>query len=694
MKDDNVNQEKSMLEPVIGIDLGTTNCTVAYINEKGEPEVIKNSYGDTVTPSVVLFPSSDKIIVGFEAKQQVAFEKENTAFFFKRDMGTDTGYGYHGKDYTPIGLSTELLKKLKRDAEDALGVPIHKAVITVPAYFQDRARVDTKEAAELAGLEVLNIINEPTAAALAYGVAKSGDEETVLVYDLGGGTFDISLVKITSESLSVIGTDGNHNLGGKDWDDRLVNYVCEEFESRHGIDPLDDAYTFQEILIRVEEAKKAVSSREKVFVQINCKGIMERIEITRQLFEKLTKDLLSQTETLMQKVMDETGYSYDQISSVLMVGGSTRMLMCKELVKQVSGKEPNCSLNPDECVALGAAIQANLELQRRGELDIPSSGLIKLQDVTAHSLGLVVISAEGKKYENAIILPKNRPIPAEDSQIKVLRTSPRKENQLEVYILQGESNRPLDNTLLGKYTLSGVPHYDGETRIKIGFRYDSNGIVKVEAYDERSGVKLQEPVIENKNMDISWTDEEPETIKEIEENYVMLCIDTSYSMEGEKLNQAKAGALNFMKNLDIEYTSVGLISFDSDARLRMHFTKSAKDMKNAVKSLNVGGSTNMTQAIEIAYTDLIDKSGLCVIVLLTDGYPDNSSSSLKIAQACKTENIEIIAIGTDGADQKFMKKLATRDEGQFFASAKDIEATFGKIARNLSEYKGALGFNR
>ncbi|MCK4736906.1 MAG: VWA domain-containing protein, partial [Methanophagales archaeon] len=355
-------------------------------------------------------------------------------------------------------------------------------------------------------------------------------------------------------------------------------------------------------------------------------------------------------------------------------------------------KEPNCSLNPDECVALGAAIQANLELQRRGELDMPSSGLTKLQDVTAHRWGLVVISADGKEYENAIILPKNRPIPAEDSQIKVLRTSPRKENQLEAYILQGESNRPLDNTLLGKYTLSGVPHYDGETRIKIGFKYDPNGIVKIEAYDERSGIKLQGPVIENKNMDISWTDEEPETIKEIEEFYVMLCIDTSYSMEGEKLNQAKAGALNFMKNLDIEYTSVGLISFDSDARLRMYFTKSAKDMKNAVGSLDIGGSTNMTQAIEIAYSNLIDKDGQRVIVLLTDGYPDNSSSSLKIAQACKTENIEIIAIGTDGADQKLLKKLATSEEGQFFASAKDIEATFGKIARNLSEYKGALGF--
>jgi molecular chaperone DnaK (HSP70) len=682
-----------MSEIAIGIDLGTTNCSVAYINNIGKPEVIKNSYGENITPSVVIFKSVDEVIVGMEAKQQTAYEK-NVASFFKRDMGTDAAYSYHNKQYSPVEISAELLKKLKKDSERALGVTINKAVITVPAYFQDRERVDTKKAAELAGLEVLNIINEPTSAALAYGVDKLDQEEVVLVYDLGGGTFDISLVKIAHNSVIVIGTDGNHNLGGKDWDDRLVNYVCKQFEKKHGIDPLDDAHKFQEILVNVETAKKSLTSLEKTFVNINYNGINEKVEITRQMFEELTKDLLGQTETLMEKLLEETGYNYNQISGILMVGGSTRMPMCRKLIKKVSGKEANCSINPDECVALGAAIQANRELQLRGMIKKSSIGLMKLQDVTSHSLGLVVISADGKKYENAIILPKNRAIPAEDSQIKNLRTSSKKENQLEIYLLQGESKRPLDNTLLGKCTFNGVPHYNGETRIKIEFRYDPNGIVKVEAYDEKSGVKLLDPIIDNKHIDLSWTDNEPEIVKEMEEVYVMLCIDTSGSMSGRKLEEAKSGALNFMKNLDIEYTSVGLISFDDDARLQMNFTKSAKDMKNAIKSLSIGGGTNMTHALEIAYSNFINKKGRNVIVLLTDGGPNNRSSTLSKAQMCKDKNIEIITLATDGADQSFLKSIATSDESQFFASAKDIGSAFSKIAQELSEYKGGLRFDK
>lgn len=682
-----------MLEPAIGIDLGTTNCAVAYINEKGKPEIIKNSYGNNTTPSVVLFPSQEETIVGVEAKQQIAFEVENASSFFKRDMGTDTSYPFQNKYYTPAELSAELLKKLKNDAEDALGITINKAVITVPAYFQDKARVNTKEAAELAGLEVLNIINEPTAAALAYGYGKSDNEEIVLVYDLGGGTFDVSLVIISSESIKVIGTDGNHNLGGKDWEDRLIDYFATEFMKKHGDDqdPRDDSYIMQDLRNKTEDAKKSLSSRKNVFLHINYFGKNDRIEITRQKFENLTKDLLSQTETLIQKVLDETNYTFNQISNILMVGGSTRMLMCRDLVEKISGKKPNCTLNPDECVALGAAIQADLELHR--EADIIPAGLIKLQDVTAHSLGLVVISADGKKYENAIILPKNRPIPADDSHTKVLRTSPRKENQLEVYLLQGESKRPMDNTLLGKYTFNEIPHYDGETRIKIGFKYDSNGIVNVEAYDEKSGRKINGPIIDNKNIDISWTDNEPKITKDLEEIYIMLCIDTSGSMNGEKLRQAKAGALNFMKNLDFEYTSVGLLSFDNEARLRMYFTKSLEDMQNGLNSLHIGGSTNMTHALELACSNLLDNDGRHVIVLLTDGYPNNISSTLNKVQFCKEKKIEIIAIGTDGADQKFLKRLATSQEGQFFASVKDIGTVFSKIAQDLSEHKGSLKFD-
>ena len=676
-----------MTELVVGIDLGTTNSAVAYVNERGIPEVIRNSFGEPITPSVILFTKSGEILIGKEAKQSISLDNKDIAWFFKRDMGTDLVVSFQDKEYTPVDLSSFLLRKLKEEAETTLGCKIQKAVITVPAYFENQAREDTKKAAEQAGLEVLNIINEPTAAALAYGAGNPGRKETVLVYDLGGGTFDISLVEIDPLVLRVIGTDGNHNLGGKDWDDRLVNHVCEVFERRHGVDPREEGYSFQEILHSVENLKKGLSAREKVSIQIRCSGISDTIEVTRILFEDLTKDLLGQTEILIQKVLEDTGYRFDQISQVLMVGGSTRMPMCKSLIRRLTGKESNQTLNPDECVALGAAIQAKLEISRR-ENSLNGSGiagLMKIQDVTAHSLGMVVISADGKRYENAIILAKNSPIPSEDSQIKVMRTSPRKENQLEVYLLQGESQRPLDTSILGKYTFHEVPHYSGETRISIIFRYDPSGIVQIEAFDEQSGAKLKGPSIENRSLDISWTDKEPELLYDLEETFIVLCIDVSGSMHGKKLDEAKAGALNFMRNVDPEYTSVGLVSFGSNAKRRMSFTRSIKDMQQVVKSLSLEGSTAMGEGLKLACDDLKQVNGRRVIVLLTDGSPDDEDETLSVAKECRMNQIEIFTIGTDDADLVFLKQLATSDSNQFTTSARDIGVVFGKIARNLNE---------
>src|ERR1044072_741288 len=275
-------------EYVLGIDLGTTNCAVAYINSYGKAEIIPNGDGKRITPSVVQVRADGSAIVGEAAKQEIAFEKENTAHFFKRDMGTDASYDFHGRYYTPIDLSAEILKQLKAGAEDFLQTEIRKAVITVPAYFHDKPRVATRQAGEQAGLEVLQLINEPPAAAIAYGFTRSDKEEVVMVYDLGGGTFDISLVKIAGGAIEVIGTDGDHYLGGKNWDDALVEFLCEEFEKRRGFDPRDELFTFQDLLVRAEDAKKALSTRTSTAVVINCRGQMERIEITREEFESRT----------------------------------------------------------------------------------------------------------------------------------------------------------------------------------------------------------------------------------------------------------------------------------------------------------------------------------------------------------------------------------------------------------------------
>ncbi|MEI9975286.1 MAG: Hsp70 family protein [Ignavibacteriota bacterium] len=386
---------------LVGIDLGTTNSAIAWITPEGIPEILPNAEGQKITPSVVQVRPDGTTLVGELAKREVVLEKENTAQFFKRDMGTSATYDYHGRVWTPVDLSAEVLKKLKVDGEAALGRTIRSAIITVPAYFQDAARVATQAAGQQAGLEVLQVINEPTAAALTYGYKQTQQEETILVYDLGGGTFDITLVRIASDTIHVIGTDGNHHLGGKDWDDRLVEYVSDQFRQRHSVDPLDDAYTFQEILIRAEEAKKTLSSSRKVVIPVNCQGKVERVEVSRETFEGLTRDLLAQTETLMAQVLKDAAYTYGRLTGVLMVGGSTRMPACVDLVRRVSGRPPNTTVNPDECVALGAAIQGST--YGRSAQAVIRGGLVRrarIEDVMSHSMGMIAVSADGDRYIN------------------------------------------------------------------------------------------------------------------------------------------------------------------------------------------------------------------------------------------------------------------------------------------------------
>ncbi|MDX6527821.1 MAG: molecular chaperone DnaK [Blastocatellia bacterium] len=671
-------------EVLVGIDLGTTNSAIAYINDYDRPEVLANSEGTKITPSVVQLRPDGSAIVGEAAKQEMALEKENTAQFFKRDMGTAAVYSYQGRNYTPSELSAEVLKKLKTDGEAELNKPIRRAVITVPAYFQDAARLATKDAGELAGLEVVQMINEPTAAAIAYGLKQNTREETVMVYDLGGGTFDISLVRVSPDGIEVIGSDGNHNLGGKDWDDRLVQYLCEQFEQRHGINPLDDPYTFQEILIRAEEAKKSLSARTNAIVAINCQGKMDRIEITRDLFESLTADLLSQTELLIGKVIEETNFDYSRIGSVLMVGGSTRMPACLKLIGRLSCKPANTALNPDECVALGAALQAaeyGEDKRAKGGLAFLKSA--RIRDVMSHSMGMIAVSADGERYLNSILIPKNRSIPCSEVRPYQVRTREKGDNSTAVFVTQGEGDDPANSSFVGKYVIGDIPHgKKGLAVLNISYESDRSDVISVTATEKSTGRSLT-VVKEAIPEDMSWIYKSPKDLA-IAHKAVYLSVDLSGSMSGAPLAEAKQAMHEFVRSSDLSHTSIGLVSFANSVRIDQLATQDGKKLSHAIDSLEVGlGGGNSAHPFGHALEQLKGVEGSRYFVVLTDGVWSCQASAIQQAKVCHQAGIEIIAIGFGSADEKFLREIATSDQAALLVKTGDLTSTFGNIAQEL-----------
>jgi len=680
---------------VVGIDLGTTNSAVAHINEFGRPEVLANSAGKKITPSVVQIRADGSVLIGEEAKLEMALEKENTAHFFKRDMGASVRYEYHGRQYTPVDLSAAVLKQLKLDAETALGLEVRRAVITVPAYFHDGPRVATRQAGELAGLDVVQIINEPTAAALTYGLKQLDREELVMVYDLGGGTFDITLVHVSPDSMDVIATDGNHHLGGKDWDDRLLEYLCAEFERKHDINPLDDPYMFQELLLRAEEAKKGLSMRASTVVPINCQGRMDRIEVTRAQFESLTADLLAQTETLMNKVLAETSHDYSQVASVLMVGGSTRMPACQELVRRVTGKAPNTTINPDECVALGAAIQgAQYADEGAGLVYKPAShatsgnGLLRMrpvQDVMSHSMGMIAIAADGERYLNSILIPKNQPIPSSEVRPYKVRTREGANNNTSVYVTQGEGDQLGNCSFVGKYVINGIAHDRKEAVLNISYEYDRSGVVSVSATEKKSGRPLtvkKEPVPD----DMSWIFKSPKEMAKVTHKVVYLTIDVSGSMCGGPLNEAIKAIDKFVVGSDLAHTSIGLITFADGPRLVVEATQNVRKLTEGAASLFGGGGT--TEPLSFVYEQLKNQTGPRYCVVLTDGQWCGQDRAIDIAKKMHHDGIEVITIGFGSADSAFLRRIATSDQSALMIGSGEVGAAFENIAQELVESNG------
>ncbi len=684
----------------VGIDLGTTNSVVAHRNSMGRPEVIANRDGQNILPSVIYF-GTDPPAIGHEAKELARLGDSEIASFFKPHMGSSLfQLQFHGKTYSATDLSALVLRRLKEDAQTALGEPADRAVITVPAYFGDAQRKATIEAGTTAGFEVMRIINEPTAATLAYGLKRAGiADETVLIYDLGGGTFDVTVARISSGDIVVMSTAGDHDLGGKNWDDRIATFLAEQFIERTGFDPLDDPVALNEVLVRSEQAKWALSERASTRISLQLGTQRQSFELTRAEFEAMTFPLMDRTRRLTEEALGEAGLDWHRLDGVLLVGGSTRMPMVRSYVTEMAGKPPRTGVNVDEVVALGALIQAAIEvgepigdalpkftLSGGSAATVPAPAFRRVTDVMSHSLGTIALSPDASSYVNDVLIRRNVPIPARNTKTYIHATHGGTNARLEVYLTQGESDSPLDCTVLGKYVFTGIHPTEAEVQIDVGLSYDANGVVQVQAVQRDTGHALSLSV-ESLPDDLSWLGRPPAiaVAGPPERIRVFLLLDVSSSMIGQPLQEAQTAAREFLDRCDFLTMEVGLISFSSSVALQCAATNNVRRLQAAINRLEAEGSTNLTDALEMARGQLVASNCRRYVVIHTDGFPDAPESAVEQALAARAQGIDVVAIGTGEANRDYLARLASSQNASIFAKSGELVRTFDHIARMIAE---------